>query len=337
MLWSKQYYNFDVPRWLAGDPGQPAPPEGRNRGRNHGWTHLNNADIMSMPDTWEYPWYAAWDLSFHCLALAQVDADFAKDQLLLLTREWYMHLGQAAWRHAAQVIEAKSLQLLLGGRPGGERIRIDPDSTIAGHHGRTGWPAGEAVLLLHHRGVGGSLHTRPAGNVACTTHCWATANRRTEVLLLPVPPHLLFPARPKGDLAAALPEVGGVVVADVGTTLERPDDAVHPTLDPFGPGLDVGGLHLPGLVELHHLAVERPGDGVAAPVEELVGPAEEGDRSARLVEHLCRLLERVQVVLVVRGVELHPHDELSSPALADAVDIETLVAAQRVRAPHREG
>ncbi|PKN59447.1 MAG: glucosidase [Deltaproteobacteria bacterium HGW-Deltaproteobacteria-14] len=91
MLWSKQYYYFDVPRWLDGDPGQPAPPEGRKQGRNHGWGHLNNADIISMPDTWEYPWYAAWDLAFHCLPLAQVDADFAKDQLLLLTREWYMH------------------------------------------------------------------------------------------------------------------------------------------------------------------------------------------------------------------------------------------------------
>ncbi len=91
MLWSKQFFYFDIPAWLEGDPGQPAPPEGRRRGRNHEWSHLNNADILSMPDAWEYPWYAAWDLAFHCIPLAMVDPDFAKDQLLLLTREWYMH------------------------------------------------------------------------------------------------------------------------------------------------------------------------------------------------------------------------------------------------------
>jgi hypothetical protein len=89
MLWSKQFYYFDIPEWLRGDPLQVPPPE--TRGRNAEWEHLNNADIISMPDKWEYPWYAAWDLAFHCIALAQVDADFAKDQLLLLTREWYMH------------------------------------------------------------------------------------------------------------------------------------------------------------------------------------------------------------------------------------------------------
>jgi len=91
MLWSKQVYLYDVRRWLAGDPGQPAPPAGREHGRNHAWTHLNNADVISMPDTWEYPWYAAWDLAFHCVPLAQIDMAFAKHQLLLLTREWYMH------------------------------------------------------------------------------------------------------------------------------------------------------------------------------------------------------------------------------------------------------
>jgi hypothetical protein len=90
-VWSKQFYYFDIPEWLRGDPLQPPPPAGRQRGRNADWEHLNNADIVSMPDKWEYPWYAAWDLAFHCIALAQVDADFAKDQLLLLTREWYMH------------------------------------------------------------------------------------------------------------------------------------------------------------------------------------------------------------------------------------------------------
>ena len=70
MIWSKQYFNFDVPRWLAGDPAQPTPPVERNLGRNRDWCHLNNADILSMPDKWEYPWYAAWDLAFHCIPLA---------------------------------------------------------------------------------------------------------------------------------------------------------------------------------------------------------------------------------------------------------------------------
>ncbi len=91
MIWSKQFYHLDVPQWLSGDPAQPAPAPQRRRGRNHDWEHLNNADILSMPDTWEYPWYAAWDLAFHCLPLAMVDPEFAKGQLVLLTREWYMH------------------------------------------------------------------------------------------------------------------------------------------------------------------------------------------------------------------------------------------------------
>jgi hypothetical protein len=91
LLWSKQFYHLDVAQWLEGDPGQPPPPAERRTGRNHEWDHLNNADIISMPDKWEYPWYAAWDLAFHCLPLAMVDAEFAKQQLVLLTREWYMH------------------------------------------------------------------------------------------------------------------------------------------------------------------------------------------------------------------------------------------------------
>jgi hypothetical protein len=91
MIWSKQYYYFDIPQWLEGDPGHPAPPAERKQGRNREWLHLNNAEIISMPDTWEYPWYAAWDLAFHCVPLALVDPEFAKQQLLLLTREWYMH------------------------------------------------------------------------------------------------------------------------------------------------------------------------------------------------------------------------------------------------------
>ncbi len=91
MLWNKQFYYYHVADWLKGDPAQPAPPANRANGRNKEWKHLNNEDIISMPDKWEYPWYAAWDLAFHCIPLAMIDADFAKGQLLLLTREWYMH------------------------------------------------------------------------------------------------------------------------------------------------------------------------------------------------------------------------------------------------------
>ncbi len=91
MLWSKQFYYIDIPEWLDGDPLQPKPPEPRLHGRNADWRHLNNADILSMPDKWEYPWYAAWDLAFHAVTLAVIDPAYAKDQLLLLTREWYMH------------------------------------------------------------------------------------------------------------------------------------------------------------------------------------------------------------------------------------------------------
>jgi hypothetical protein len=91
MIWSKQFFYYDVPEWLAGDPNQPAPPANRKNGRNREWLHLNNADVISMPDKWEYPWYAAWDLAFHCIPLALLDAEFAKNQLVLLTREWYMH------------------------------------------------------------------------------------------------------------------------------------------------------------------------------------------------------------------------------------------------------
>ncbi len=91
MLWSKQFYHYDMRAWLDGDPAGPRPPGERERGRNADWRHLYNADVISMPDKWEYPWYAAWDLAFHCIPLAQVDPDFAKEQLILLLREWYMH------------------------------------------------------------------------------------------------------------------------------------------------------------------------------------------------------------------------------------------------------
>jgi hypothetical protein len=91
LLWSKQFYHYDVRAWLEGDPAQPAPPETRRAGRNAEWGHLYNRDILSMPDKWEYPWFAAWDLAFHMIPFARIDPHFAKEQLLLMTREWYMH------------------------------------------------------------------------------------------------------------------------------------------------------------------------------------------------------------------------------------------------------
>jgi len=90
LLWGKQFFHYDVKRWLAGDPGQPPPP-GRGKIRNGSWPHLNNHEVILMPDPWEYPWFAAWDLAFHCVTLAHIDPAFAKSQLVLLLREWYMH------------------------------------------------------------------------------------------------------------------------------------------------------------------------------------------------------------------------------------------------------
>ncbi|HTL27948.1 MAG TPA: hypothetical protein VL282_01955 [Tepidisphaeraceae bacterium] len=91
LLWSKQFYHYVIKDWLEGDPNLPPPPPERKQGRNSDWGHLFNRDVISMPDKWEYPWYAAWDLAFHMLPMAQIDAKFAKDQLILLLREWYMH------------------------------------------------------------------------------------------------------------------------------------------------------------------------------------------------------------------------------------------------------
>ena len=91
MTWSQQFYNYDVGRWLEGDAPQPPPPEARRSARNAAWTHLYNRDIVAMPDKWEYPWYAAWDLAFHCVVLAHTDPAAAKHQMLLMCREWYMH------------------------------------------------------------------------------------------------------------------------------------------------------------------------------------------------------------------------------------------------------
>ncbi len=95
LLWCKQLYYYDVARWLDGDPAQPPPPASRLSGRNSRWRSFDAFDLMSMPDKWEYPWFAAWDLSFHCVALAHVDPQFAKYQLILLCREWFQHPGGA--------------------------------------------------------------------------------------------------------------------------------------------------------------------------------------------------------------------------------------------------
>jgi Glycosyl hydrolase family 63 C-terminal domain len=91
LLWSRQHYHFVVTDWLEGDPAQPAPPVERQQGRNHDWRHLFTRDIISMPDKWEFPWFASWDLGFHCVAFAHIDPQFAKDQILLMLREWYTH------------------------------------------------------------------------------------------------------------------------------------------------------------------------------------------------------------------------------------------------------
>ena len=114
LLWSKQFYHYVLEHWLEGDPAHPAPPEGRKlSARNKEWKHVYCRDIISMPDKWEYPWFAAWDLAFHMIPCAKVDPDFAKQQLLLMLREWYMHPnGQmAAYRVRA-----------LGREPAGARL-----------------------------------------------------------------------------------------------------------------------------------------------------------------------------------------------------------------------
>ncbi len=91
IIWNKMFYNYSVEEWLEGDPRQPPPPPERKHGRNRDWRHLCSADVISMPDKWEYPWFAEWDLAFHCIAFAVIDSEFAKSQLLLLSRETYMH------------------------------------------------------------------------------------------------------------------------------------------------------------------------------------------------------------------------------------------------------
>lgn len=91
MMWSKQFYYYNIRNWIHGDPGRMKPSKNRKNGRNANWQHMYNYDILSMPDKWEYPWYAAWDLAFHCIPIARIDPDFAKDQLLLLLKDRYLH------------------------------------------------------------------------------------------------------------------------------------------------------------------------------------------------------------------------------------------------------
>ncbi len=98
LLWSKQFYHYVVRDWMEGDPDQPPPPDQRWHGRNRDWLHLFNRDVISMPDKWEYPWYAAWDLAFHMITCATIDAEYAKEQLVLMLREWYMHANGASCR-----------------------------------------------------------------------------------------------------------------------------------------------------------------------------------------------------------------------------------------------
>jgi hypothetical protein len=135
MLWSKQFYHYDLERWLDGDPGQPAPPPQRRQGRNAEWPHLSNHDVISMPDPWEYPWYAAWDLAFHCVALAHLDAEFAKRQLILLGREWYMHpngqLPAYEWNLSDVNPPVQAWAALrVADIDHRRRLRDDPDATV---------------------------------------------------------------------------------------------------------------------------------------------------------------------------------------------------------------
>ena len=159
LLWSKQLYYYDVARWLDGDPTQPPPPPQRQDGRNTRWRNFNAFDIMSMPDKWEYPWFAAWDLAFHCVALAHVDPAFAKYQLILLCREWFQHpeRGAAGLRVGLRRRQPAGPGL---GRAGGVRHRRRPRHRLpepglrqaAGQLHLVGQPGGRRRLQLFEGG-----------------------------------------------------------------------------------------------------------------------------------------------------------------------------------------
>ena len=129
MLWSKQMYAYTVDRWLDGDPTQPTPPASRLTGRNAGWRTFDAFDIMSMPDKWEYPWFAAWDLAFHCVALSHVDPAFAKYQLILLCREWFQHPNGALAGLRVVVRRRQPARSGLGGARGVRRSTAPATST----------------------------------------------------------------------------------------------------------------------------------------------------------------------------------------------------------------
>ena len=129
LLHSKQFYWYVVKDWLEGDPGQVKPPLRHQLGRNVGWEHLYNRDVISMPDKWEYPWYAAWDLGFHMLPMAQIDPQFAKEQLILFMREWYMHLSGQIPAYECQLQRCQPSGAGLGSL---ESVRADRTARAAG-------------------------------------------------------------------------------------------------------------------------------------------------------------------------------------------------------------
>jgi hypothetical protein len=118
LLWGKQLYYYAVSRWLDGDPAQPEPPPERKDGRNARWRHLNGFDIISMPDKWEYPWFAAWDLGFHCVTLAHLDPAFAKYQLIMMCREWFQHPNGALPAYEWDFRRCESAGARVGGAGG---------------------------------------------------------------------------------------------------------------------------------------------------------------------------------------------------------------------------
>ena len=171
LLWSKQLFYYDVARWLDGDPAQPPPPPQRLTGRNCRWRSFNAFDIMSMPDKWEYPWFAAWDLAFHCVALAHVDPAFAKYQLILLCREWFQHPNGALPAYEWDFSRREPAGAGVGGA-GGVRRRRRP---------------GPRLPQPGLRQAAGQLHLvgQPGGRRAATTcsraasSAWTTSARST--------------------------------------------------------------------------------------------------------------------------------------------------------------
>ena len=172
MLWSKQLYYYDVARWLDGDPTQPTPPASRLTGRNSRWRNFDAFDIMSMPDKWEYPWFAAWDLAFHCVTLAHVDPAFAKYQLLLLCREWFQAPNGALpayeWDFGDVNPPVQAWAALeVFAIDGGSRLRL-PESDLR-------QAAGQLHLVGQPRGCDAARTCSKAGSLASTTSVRSTA------------------------------------------------------------------------------------------------------------------------------------------------------------------